>query len=583
MAWLPQGEDEDEDDDDDDDDGDDDDDDAAAGADKEEDAGDDEEDAGGGEKGEDSARATKGRSARARTYQWEERVQTEVGWLTKESEDAWIGKRVRDPYGRYITTLAGETPRRIAAAQGVDLTELLRINVKRWYENLKASSWVEAGTHFFLPAPTDGEQQFTDGKIVGVNELTQVWHIQFDDGDECDLGYDEVSNAIWNARIVEEDWKTDPKDHKLLGRRVRRPFGYGYAKGTIVAYLPEGDLKEEEYEMWHVIHDHDGDHEDLEQHETDAALAAWEHYEQAELARDANGDGKGEGADGSAGAEMDAEPGTGAAPDATGQIAAKQGGPSFEEGENVLADNSGSIYAAKILRVSEAQDGEAAKYLVHYQGWKKRFDEWVPLSSLHKSDDPVALAVIEHAKAAKAAAKTGVGQHITVPVPRAMYERLKKELVWVGEEGRLLVLPRLPTVVQILQQWLELSPLPQQEQVNAVAVVTWLRAYFEVALPSVLLYKEERWQLTDIQDAQKTSGITLQFGEIYGAEHLLRLLVKIPSMVAAEEVSNGASPTAGDDRRELEKMLGSLMGFINENEARLFASGLYLNKAERLK
>ena len=164
-----------------------------------------------------------------------------------------------------------------------------------------------------------------------------------------------------------------------------------------------------------------------------------------------------------------------------------------------------------------------------------------------------------------------------------MYERLKKELVWVGEEGRLLVLPRLPTVVQILQQWLELSPLPQQEQVNAVAVVTWLRAYFEVALPSVLLYKEERWQLTDIQDAQKTSGITLQFGEIYGAEHLLRLLVKIPSMVAAEEVSNGASPTAGDDRRELEKMLGSLMGFINENEARLFASGLYLNKAERLK
>lgn len=555
---------------------------------EEEEEDDEEEEDGGADKGRASPRTTKGATRARNSYAWEERLRTEVGWLTKESEDAWIGKRVRDTYGRYITTTPGETPRRIAAAQGVDLAEFLRVNVKRWYETLKASSWVEEGTHFFLPAPKDGEKQFMGGKIVGVNELIQAWHIKFDDGDECDLAYDEVSDAIWNARVVDEEWKTDPKDNKLLGRRVRRPFGYGFAKGTIVAYLPEGNLDEEEYEMWHVIHDHDGDHEDLEKAEIDAALTAWEHYKQTELARSASG------ADTDA-AKANVRAGKGEPREGAGQAA------SFEEGENVLAENRGIIYQAKILQISEDGEGgggadgptsgedrdagtaaDSTRCLVHYQGWKKRFDEWVPLSSLYKPDDPVALVKIEKMKAAKAAAKAGLGQQLAMPVPRAMYDRLKSELVWVGEEGRVLVLPRAPTVVQILQQWLELSPLPQQEQVNAVAVVTWLRAYFEVALPSVLLYNDERWQFADIQDAQQTSGITLHFGEIYGAEHLLRLLVKIPSLVAAEEVSSGATLPPGDDRRELEAMLGSLMAFLDENETRFFGKGLYQTSAERL-
>ena len=90
--------------------------------------------------------------------------------------------------------------------------------------------------------------------------------------------------AIWNARLADEEWKTDPKENKLLGRRVRRPFGYGFAKGRIVAYLPEGKLEEEEYEMWHVIHDHDGDHEDLEKAEIELAIQAWEEYNEQENA-----------------------------------------------------------------------------------------------------------------------------------------------------------------------------------------------------------------------------------------------------------------------------------------------------------
>lgn len=197
-------------------------------------------------------------ASRARRSEWEERLRTEVGWTTRADEELnSIGKRVRDMYGRYTTTAPGETPKKIAAAQNIDLSELLAINTKRWYDTLVASSWVEAGTRFFLPQPKGGSGgteapalQFTDGKIVAVNEMSQVWHVLFDDGDECDMSYDEVTLAIWNARKVDEEWQATEGDHPLLGRRVRRPFGYGFAKAKIVAYLPEGEPAEQEPEMW---------------------------------------------------------------------------------------------------------------------------------------------------------------------------------------------------------------------------------------------------------------------------------------------------------------------------------------------
>ena len=44
-------------------------------------------------------------------------------------------------------------------------------------------------------------------------------------------------------------------------------------------------------------------------------------------------------------------------------------------------------------------------------------------------------------------------------------------------------------------------------------------------------------------------------------------------MVAAEETDSGVASTGGDDRKELERMLASLMKFLEDNEARLFSTG----------
>ena len=60
----------------------------------------------------------------------------------------------------------------------------------------------------------------------------------------------------------------------------------------------------------------------------------------------------------------------------------------FEIGQDALCEHAGTLYPAKIVAIEpieadathDATTGiaEPRKYLVHYHGWKKRHDEWIP-------------------------------------------------------------------------------------------------------------------------------------------------------------------------------------------------------------
>ena len=57
--------------------------------------------------------------------------------------------------------------------------------------------------------------------------------------------------------------------------------------------------------------------------------------------------------------------------------------------------------------------------------------------------------------------------------------------------------------------------------------------YFDRALPVILLYRAERPQFEDIQrrfDGKK------RFCEVYGVEHLLRLFVRLPHLLAHADI-----------------------------------------------
>ncbi|KAF2347566.1 RNA binding activity-knot of a chromodomain [Trinorchestia longiramus] len=59
----------------------------------------------------------------------------------------------------------------------------------------------------------------------------------------------------------------------------------------------------------------------------------------------------------------------------------------FIEGEKVLCFHGPLIYEAKCLKVQSKEKEKPVKYLVHYAGWNKNWDEWVLESRVLKLND----------------------------------------------------------------------------------------------------------------------------------------------------------------------------------------------------
>ncbi|XP_020296986.1 mortality factor 4-like protein 1 isoform X2 [Pseudomyrmex gracilis] len=58
----------------------------------------------------------------------------------------------------------------------------------------------------------------------------------------------------------------------------------------------------------------------------------------------------------------------------------------FQEGEKVLCFHGPLIYEAKCLKISINKDKQI-KYFIHYAGWNKNWDEWVPESRVLKYNE----------------------------------------------------------------------------------------------------------------------------------------------------------------------------------------------------
>ncbi|RKO84807.1 chromo domain-like protein, partial [Blyttiomyces helicus] len=73
-------------------------------------------------------------------------------------------------------------------------------------------------------------------------------------------------------------------------------------------------------------------------------------------------------------------------------MATKTEEPAFSENETVLCFHGPLMYEAKILKIEyrkseDSPDVLTPYYRVHYRGWKKNWDEWVPESRVLKFTD----------------------------------------------------------------------------------------------------------------------------------------------------------------------------------------------------
>uniref|UniRef100_A0A8B9L9I3 Mortality factor 4-like protein 1 n=1 Tax=Astyanax mexicanus TaxID=7994 RepID=A0A8B9L9I3_ASTMX len=274
----------------------------------------------------------------------------------------------------------------------------------------------------------------------------------------------------------------------------------------------------------------------------------------------------------------------------------------FISGERVLCFHGPLLYEAKCVKINIKD--KQVKYFIHYSGWNKNWDEWVPESRVLKYVDSNLQKQKELQKANQKTKKNkqktpGPGEGTStgeMPHP----PRKKRARVDPTVESEETFINRVEVKVKIpeeLKPWLvddwdlitrqkQLFHLPAKKNVDAVLedyanykksrgtsdnkeyavneVVAGIREYFNVMLGTQLLYKFERPQYAEILANHPDTSMS----QIYGAPHLLRLFVRIGAMLAYTPL----------DEKSLALLLSYLQDFLKylvKNSSSLFNASDY--------
>ncbi|CAH1437451.1 unnamed protein product [Lactuca virosa] len=262
----------------------------------------------------------------------------------------------------------------------------------------------------------------------------------------------------------------------------------------------------------------------------------------------------------------------------------------FSDGEKVLAYHGPRIYEAKVQK-SEIRKNEW-KYFVHYLGWSKTWDEWVGVDRLMKNTEENILkqqaldkkqGVDRNSKSGKSTQtkpkvssgakgkkrkndsstekeNASVEKLINIQIPSALKKQLVNDWEFVNEQDKLVELPRSPNIDDIFEKYLEYRSKKDGMMTDSVGeILKGLRCYFDRALPIILLYNKERHQYHEAV-ADDVSPST-----IYGAEHLLRLFVKLPDLLPYVNIEE-------DLVMRLHQKFVDFLKFLQKNQNSFFVS-----------
>lgn len=133
----------------------------------------------------------------------------------------------------------------------------------------------------------------------------------------------------------------------------------------------------------------------------------------------------------------------------------------------------------------------------------------------------------------------------------------------VTREKKLVPLPREPNITSLLDDFVQAKAKRSTHERLYVEVCDGMRSYFNQSLGSILLYKYETKQFRDATrtDAKKATALV----DIYGAEHLLRLFVKLPELLSHCKLQR-------EHMTVLLAKLAELLKFMQANKAKYFVS-----------
>lgn len=246
------------------------------------------------------------------------------------------------------------------------------------------------------------------------------------------------------------------------------------------------------------------------------------------------------------------------------------------------------LYEAKIMDVQQGEKpSDGYKYKVHYKGWKNTWDDWVLVDRIRPFDDEhKELAAQLHAqlkhniqrstkppkkglrsgaesarvseeRSGSATVQGGRGGRrgkdweleqedsfhnkpmINLPVPDHIQAMLVDDWENITKNNQLVPLPHSKPVAKIFEDYLAHERPHREEGSSSMdileEVVAGLREYFEKALSRILLYRFERHQYMEMKKLWENTESDPEYTnvcDVYGAEHLARLIVSLPELLA---------------------------------------------------
>ncbi|KAJ2374856.1 Esa1p-associated factor [Coemansia sp. RSA 2607] len=319
-------------------------------------------------------------------------------------------------------------------------------------------------------------------------------------------------------------------------------------------------------------------------------------------------------------------------------MSGKSNALTFKANERILCFHGPLLYEAKVMKAEmwDGSDPEAPDpgphYFVHYKGWKQTWDEWVDESRALKFNEEnlakqkaLRLAALQASKkktivlatkhASKADSESESQQHqqqpplssrsrkriressvektqereevarvsdVKMPIPNALKSQLVDDWERITKDRLLVPLPRKPTVAELLTDYQEFRQSTKdkrkagkRDEEVVDEIIDGLRVYFDKALGNILLYRFERYQYKMICERYPGKPPS----EIYGAEHLLRLFVQMPGLIAHTNMDEEAVQLLREHMADILKYMHRLSKtlFVEEYET---ASPAYMTLAK---
>ncbi|RKP37632.1 MRG-domain-containing protein, partial [Dimargaris cristalligena] len=253
------------------------------------------------------------------------------------------------------------------------------------------------------------------------------------------------------------------------------------------------------------------------------------------------------------------------------------------------------------------EDEEGPHYLIHYKGWKQTWDEWVPETRVLKYDaenldKQRQLKDMHSTKKKSTAVATGPSTtnaspnnsherggrkrprdpsvekeeeyvrrpEIRIPIPNPLKALLVDDWEHITKDHQIVPLPRKPTVNEILALYQQSKSESASKKKNGhdrhnedilEEILEGLKLYFNRALGNILLYRFERLQFSEVIKKHPDTPVC----DIYGAEHLLRLFVQLPSLIAHTNMDAEAIAL-------LKEHLADILKFLQKNTDEFFTA-----------